>query len=164
MRTSVQYWTKPCTHLRIFNPVIFLKYAMKLPQIACFSLWGLTAFVAAGFALSLRAPALQPLNHMGDLEAVSYVQADIAKLFAKSSAVSTSDAVTTAPSTLRLQGIVFSNNAAQSRALIQTSHNTVQQFSLGSRLPNGGKLIEISKRQIIYDLDGAHQTLALPPT
>lgn len=164
MRTSVQYWTKPCTHLRIFNPVIFLKYAMKLPQIACFSLWGLTAFVAAGFALSLRAPALQPLNHMGDLEAVSYVQADIAKLFEKSTAMPSSEAVATGQGGLRLQGIVFSNSASQSRAVIQTTHNAVKQFAIGSRLPNGGQLIEISKRHIVYDIDGARQTLALPPT
>ncbi len=63
---------------------------------------------------------------------------------------------------MRLQGIVFSNIPSQSRALIQISGDNAKHFAIGSRLPNGGNLVEISKREISYEMDGVRKTLVLP--
>lgn len=135
---------------------------MKFPQITCFSLWSLTAFVAAGFLLSLRTPPIEALNHIGNIDSVSYKQADIAHLFQKPAATLQPQTGPSQNDSMRLQGIVFSNIPSQSRALIQISGDNAKHFAIGSRLPNGGNLVEISKREISYEIDGVRKSLVLP--
>lgn len=139
---------------------------MKLPQIASFSLWSLTAFALTGFLLALRTPSLEPLNHMVELDSVSHAQSDVTSLFqaaAAASATVTTVAPTSGHASLRLLGIVFSTPPTQSRAVLQGSDGVSKHFVIGSTLPNGAQLVDIAKRQITYELNGVQTQLALPP-
>ncbi|MGE8397779.1 MAG: type II secretion system protein N, partial [Comamonas sp.] len=69
----------------------------------------------------------------------------------------------TANSSMRLLGIIFSKSHAQSHAVLQGNDGVSRRYIVGSQLPNGARLVDISKRQITYEFDGIQTHLALPP-
>ena len=138
---------------------------MKLPQIASFSLWSLTAFALTGFLLALRTPSLEPLNHMVELDTVSHAQSNVISLLQAAAAQPTTVTAVTPTlgnSSLQLLGIVFSTLPSQSRAVLQGSDGVSRQFVIGSTLPNSAQLVDIAKRQITYELNGIQTQLTLP--
>lgn len=135
---------------------------MKPAQITSFFLWSITAFAAVGLFLSLPANKITPIQAVSDIPSAAFSVSDMTALFKPASPTSPLAPIATHSGSLKISGIIFSNNDQQSRVLIPSVGGRPQAFAVGSTLPNGGTLRSIEKRRITYELNGQHHSVDLP--
>lgn len=139
---------------------------MLLPKLVSFLLWSVAAFCAVGWGLHMPSTRMEAIAPLGDMPSISYQREDLQKLFTAHAQARTVTAHSPQSSAPRwhLDGIVFSNDPALSRAMVQVTPERSKAYALGGVLPDGAKLQRIGQRHIEVLHNGHTQTVQLLTT
>lgn len=137
---------------------------MHSPTTASFLLWGLAGFTATALALGPRVAPAHAVPQLGDVATASAAPDALAWLLQAAPATDQRPAAPAATSRLKLSGILFSEDPAQSRALIQSGNEAPRLWATGAQLPSGETLARIEKKRVQLHAGTNSLELALPET
>lgn len=135
---------------------------MDKSKLVGLALWCAAGYCSVAVAVGMSPSAGSSASSSTELETAEASPEDVASVFVSSRLVAQPAASMSAGS-LGLNGIIYSTEPTTvSRAMFNTKDGLLKSYVVGSTLPNGGKLTEIGKRHVTFEVSGEVFTLDLP--